>query len=85
MQENFTFDFIQRSGVTFVLNLKRRTYYYAFNFIFPCFMISILCIMGFLLPGESGEKLVLGKKSFSEFTYINLFNFQQLLLNLIIC
>ena len=47
--------------VTLTMNLRRRTFYFVFNFVFPCFIIAILCTMGFVLPAGSGEKVVLGK------------------------
>jgi nicotinic acetylcholine receptor len=39
--------------------LRRRTGFFAFNLVFPCFIISILCALGFALPANSKEKLVL--------------------------
>lgn len=46
--------------VTFTLHLRRRTLYYSYNIIIPCTMLSILTIMQFCLPTESGEKVTLG-------------------------
>ncbi|XP_059173902.1 neuronal acetylcholine receptor subunit alpha-10-like [Physella acuta] len=46
--------------VTFVIQLRRRTKYYFMNIIIPCIILSFLCLGGFLLPSESGEKITLG-------------------------
>ena len=51
----------------FTINLRRRTLYFIFNFVFPCVLIAFMCILGFTLPPDSGEKVGLGK--------INFFNF----------
>ena len=41
------------------LNLRRRSLYFVYNLIFPTCIISILCLIGFILPASSGEKVVL--------------------------
>ncbi|GFR91300.1 neuronal acetylcholine receptor subunit alpha-10 [Elysia marginata] len=46
--------------VTFSIQLRRRTKYYFMNIIIPCIILSFLCLGGFLLPPESGEKITLG-------------------------
>ncbi|CAI9742500.1 neuronal acetylcholine receptor subunit alpha-10-like [Octopus vulgaris] len=46
--------------VTFYVHLRRRIKYYMMNLIIPCIILSILCLAGFLLPPESGEKVTLG-------------------------
>ncbi|CAC5399587.1 CHRNN [Mytilus coruscus] len=46
--------------VTFYVHLRRRVKYYFMNIIIPCIILSFLCISGFLLPPESGEKITLG-------------------------
>ena len=46
--------------VTFFIHLRRRVKYYFMNIIIPCIILSFLCISGFLLPPESGEKITLG-------------------------
>ncbi|KHJ41165.1 Cation transporter family protein [Trichuris suis] len=45
--------------VRFCLNIRRRTLYYGFNMIIPSVLISLMTLLGFLLPAESGEKLTL--------------------------
>ena len=41
--------------VIFNLDIRRRTLYYIFNFVFPCSLIAIMALLGFALPAESGE------------------------------
>ncbi|VIO92381.1 Uncharacterized protein BM_BM10632 [Brugia malayi] len=48
------------STIVFELHLRRRVLYFIYNIIAPCFMLSILTMMQFLLPCESGEKITLG-------------------------
>ena len=43
------------------LFLRRRSLYYTFNLVIPSFLITILSIMGFCLPPQSGEKVGLRK------------------------
>ena len=46
--------------VTFTVVMRRRTLYYLFNIIFPCLWLTILSLLGFWLPPDSGEKITLG-------------------------
>ncbi|VDK55078.1 unnamed protein product [Anisakis simplex] len=46
--------------VVFELHLRRRMLYFMYNIIAPCVMLSILTMMQFMLPCESGEKVTLG-------------------------
>uniref|UniRef100_A0A672FD68 Cholinergic receptor, nicotinic, alpha 9 n=1 Tax=Salarias fasciatus TaxID=181472 RepID=A0A672FD68_SALFA len=46
--------------ITFTLLLKRRSSFYIFNLLLPCFLISFLAPLGFYLPADSGEKVSLG-------------------------
>ncbi|XP_029593746.1 neuronal acetylcholine receptor subunit alpha-7-like isoform X1 [Salmo trutta] len=48
------------SDVTFVVTLRRRTLFYALNFLVPCVLISSLTLLLFILPAQSGEKIGLG-------------------------
>ena len=41
------------------LNLRRRSLFYVFNFFIPALFLSILSLVGFILPAKSGEKIVL--------------------------
>jgi len=46
--------------VTFTIVIRRRTLYYLFNVIFPCLWLTVLSLVGFWLPPDSGEKITLG-------------------------
>ncbi|XP_075874773.1 neuronal acetylcholine receptor subunit alpha-7-like isoform X2 [Nelusetta ayraudi] len=46
--------------VTFTVVMRRRTLYYGINLLLPCILISILALLVFLLPADSGEKISLG-------------------------
>jgi len=36
------------------IHVQRRTLYYGFNFIIPCVLISLMTLLDFILPPESG-------------------------------
>ena len=46
--------------VKFVLYLKRKPRFYMINVVAPCILMSILALMVFYLPPDSGEKVSLG-------------------------
>ncbi|XP_062408738.1 neuronal acetylcholine receptor subunit alpha-9 [Sardina pilchardus] len=46
--------------ITYTVLLKRRSSFYIFNLLLPCFLISFLAPLGFYLPADSGEKVSLG-------------------------
>nr|AKR16141.1 nicotinic acetylcholine receptor non-alpha subunit 27 [Parascaris equorum] len=46
--------------IVFELHLRRRMLYFLYNIIAPCVMLSVLTMMQFMLPCESGEKVTLG-------------------------
>ena len=46
--------------VRFYIVMRRRTLYYLFNIIFPCLWLTVLSLLGFWLPPDSGEKVTLG-------------------------
>ncbi|CAK8674548.1 unnamed protein product [Clavelina lepadiformis] len=46
--------------ITFTIHMKRRLLFYVFNLILPCFLITSLTILIFLLPADSGERISLG-------------------------
>ena len=54
--------------LTYVLHLKRNTFFYLFNIIVPCVMLSTLNILTFWLPPVSGEKITLGLSVFLAFS-----------------
>ncbi|CAF1303890.1 unnamed protein product [Rotaria sordida] len=45
--------------VLYTIRIRRRSLYYVTNIIIPCFLISCMTILGFLLSPDSGEKLTL--------------------------
>lgn len=49
-------------AIVFSIHMRRRIIYFMFNIILPCLWLSVLCLIGFLLPPDSGEKITLGKK-----------------------
>ncbi|TKR78147.1 hypothetical protein L596_019002 [Steinernema carpocapsae] len=46
--------------IVFEMHLRRRVLYFMYNIVAPCAMLSILTMMQFMLPCESGEKVTLG-------------------------
>ncbi|XP_077419909.1 neuronal acetylcholine receptor subunit alpha-7-like [Vanacampus margaritifer] len=46
--------------VTYTIVMRRRTLFYVVCLIIPCILISILALLVFLLPADSGEKISLG-------------------------
>lgn len=54
--------------MTYVLHIRRKTFYYIFNIIMPCVMLSTLTLLTFWLPPTSGEKITLGLSVFLAFS-----------------
>ncbi|XP_048780699.1 neuronal acetylcholine receptor subunit alpha-10-like isoform X2 [Ostrea edulis] len=54
--------------ITYVLHIRRKTFYYIFNIIVPCVMLSALTLLTFWLPPTSGEKITLGLSVFLAFS-----------------
>ncbi|KAJ8025651.1 Neuronal acetylcholine receptor subunit alpha-10 [Holothuria leucospilota] len=48
------------TDVTYSIRFRRRPYYYVFNMILPCGFVSLVALLTFFLPPESGEKIGLG-------------------------
>ncbi|XP_041477022.1 neuronal acetylcholine receptor subunit alpha-10-like isoform X1 [Lytechinus variegatus] len=48
------------TDVTYTIRFKRRPLYYVFNLILPCTFVSMVALLSFFLPPESGEKISLG-------------------------
>jgi len=42
-----------------IITVERKSHYYVLNIILPTIMLSILSLMTFVLPTESGEKIAL--------------------------
>ncbi|KAJ8304522.1 hypothetical protein KUTeg_018105 [Tegillarca granosa] len=45
--------------IMFNITLRRRTLFYSLNLIMPCLSISLLTVLVFYLPSDSGEKITL--------------------------
>ncbi|UJR19828.1 hypothetical protein I4U23_022961 [Adineta vaga] len=45
--------------VLYTIRIRRCSLYYFFNIVVPCFLISCMTVLGFLLAPDSGEKLTL--------------------------
>ncbi|CAM4809446.1 unnamed protein product [Rotaria magnacalcarata] len=45
--------------VLYTIRIRRRSLYYLTNIVVPCFVVSCMAILGFLLAADSGEKLIL--------------------------
>ena len=45
------------SDITFDILLRRKALYYVFNLLFPSVFMSLLSLLSFYLPPESGEKV----------------------------
>jgi hypothetical protein len=43
--------------MTVNFKLRRRSLFFTFNFILPSLIITICCIVGFILPAECDEKI----------------------------
>ncbi|XP_071828198.1 neuronal acetylcholine receptor subunit alpha-9-like isoform X2 [Apostichopus japonicus] len=48
------------TDVCYRIKFSRRPYYYVFNMILPCGFVSMVALLTFFLPPESGEKISLG-------------------------
>ena len=49
------------SLIIVTLEFSRRTLFNIFNLVLPGFVISLMCVIGFILPVNSGEKTTLRK------------------------
>lgn len=46
--------------ITFTIHIRRRYLYYVFNLVIPCFFLSCLSLLVFVMPPDSGEKVTCG-------------------------
>ncbi|ESP04297.1 hypothetical protein LOTGIDRAFT_136425 [Lottia gigantea] len=46
--------------ITFYIHIRRRPLFYIFNMILPCIMITLVALLGFYIPSDSGEKVTMG-------------------------
>ncbi|CAG2251023.1 CHRNN [Mytilus edulis] len=46
--------------ITFYIYIRRRPLFYIFNMIMPCILITLVALLGFYIPSDSGEKVTMG-------------------------
>ena len=46
--------------ITFYIHIKRRPLFYIFNMFLPCILITLVSLLGFYIPSDSGEKVTMG-------------------------
>ncbi|XP_061185601.1 neuronal acetylcholine receptor subunit alpha-10-like [Saccostrea echinata] len=46
--------------ITFYIHIQRRPLFYIFNMVMPCVMITLVALLGFYIPSDSGEKVTMG-------------------------
>ena len=50
----------RKSSVTYVIHIQRKMFYYFVYLIIPCMLTSLMTLIIFTLPPESGERMVVG-------------------------
>ena len=46
--------------ITYYIQIRRRPLFYVFNMILPCILITLVALLGFYIPSDSGEKVTMG-------------------------
>lgn len=46
--------------ITCHILIRRRPLFYIFNMILPCILITLVALLGFYIPSDSGEKVTMG-------------------------
>ncbi|XP_064613958.1 neuronal acetylcholine receptor subunit alpha-10-like [Liolophura sinensis] len=46
--------------ITFYIRIRRRPLFYVFNMVLPCVLITLVALLGFYIPSDSGEKVTMG-------------------------
>ncbi|XP_061186001.1 ligand-gated ion channel 4-like [Saccostrea echinata] len=46
--------------ITYTLVFQRKPLFYLFNMVMPCILITMVALLGFYMPNDSGEKISLG-------------------------
>lgn len=41
--------------ITFYIHIQRRPLFYVFNMVMPCIMITLVALLGFYIPSDSGK------------------------------
>ena len=70
------YDGVPYQELTYTVYLRRRPMFYTVQIIIPCILLSLINLMVFVLPPESGEKVSLGMANL-----LSLVLFQQLISN----
>ncbi|VDP82223.1 unnamed protein product [Echinostoma caproni] len=63
-----SFNQTTQSDLVLRLHLKRRSFFYLWNIVIPCVMLTLLTITVFCTPVQSGEKITLGLSVFLAFS-----------------
>lgn len=58
------------SAVEFHIQLKRKSFYHMMYMVIPSFVLSLIALLMFWLPPESGEKVSLGTTVFLAFSVL---------------
>ncbi|XP_054754074.1 neuronal acetylcholine receptor subunit alpha-10-like [Lytechinus pictus] len=69
---------IPYSDVTYYINLKRKSLFYVFNLLFPSVFMSLVSLLSFYLPPDSGEKVGLNITSLLSLVFFLLLGAQLL-------
>lgn len=46
--------------MTYHIVIQRRPLFYVFNMVMPCILITLVALLGFYMPSDSGEKISMG-------------------------
>ena len=46
--------------IRYVIRIRRKPLFYVFNMLMPCFLITLVALLGFYIPSDSGEKVSMG-------------------------
>ncbi|KAK3109038.1 hypothetical protein FSP39_021646 [Pinctada imbricata] len=46
--------------ITYYIYIRRRPLFYIFNMVLPCILITLVALLGFYIPSDSGEKVTMG-------------------------
>ncbi|KAK3788274.1 hypothetical protein RRG08_027008 [Elysia crispata] len=59
-EENFSCCEVPYPFIKNHILIKRRPLFYVFNMIFPCVLITLVALLGFYMPSDTGEKISMG-------------------------
>lgn len=46
--------------INYYILIERRPLFYLFNMVMPCMLITMVALLGFYMPSDSGEKVSMG-------------------------